>query len=155
MRASHKRYCKGLGSNKIPRFSSAFSLIELVFVIAVCGVLLAVLPKQLDFGRKSCYIKLANTLNTIQEQLSFLYARYALSGDVPDPAAVQALIHAHALESKNCSLGFVRNRFRADVFGQSVNFTLEPSDFSVQPAFKCAFSSNITCREILLRSKKQ
>lgn len=151
---SYKRFSRQ--SSKVARngFSGAFSFIELVFVIAVCGVLLMVVPKQLDFGKKSCYIKLANTLNTIQEQLSFLYARHALLGSAPDPAAVQVLIQAHSLESNTCSLVFVRNRFRANVLGQSVNFTLEPSDFSVQPAFKCAFSSNLICREILLRSKK-
>lgn len=129
-------------------------MIELVFVIAVIGVLSAAFIKQLDFGKKACYTKLAHTLGTIQEQLSFLYTRHALLGSVPDPAQVRALIQAHALESPQCRIGFVRNRFRAEVAGVGANFTLEPSDFSIQPSFKCAFSSNIVCREILLRIKK-
>ncbi|WP_115010792.1 type II secretion system protein [Helicobacter canis] len=136
------------------RLSRAFSMIELVFVIAVLGVLSATLIKQLDFSKKACYTKLAHTLGTIQEQLSFLYTRHSLLGSKPTQSQVRALIEAHTLESKQCRLGFVRNRFRAEVAGVGVNFTLEPSDLSIQPSFKCPFSRNIVCREILLRSKR-
>lgn len=136
------------------RLSRAFSMIELVFVIAVLGVLSATLIKQLDFSKKACYTKLAHTLGTIQEQLSFLYTRHSLLGNKPTQSQVRALIEAHTLESKQCRLGFVRNRFRAEVAGVGVNFTLEPSDLSIQPSFKCPFSRNIVCREILLRSKR-
>ncbi|MDL0079558.1 type II secretion system protein [Helicobacter zhangjianzhongii] len=136
------------------RLSRAFSMIELVFVIAVLGVLSATLIKQLDFSKKACYTKLAHTLGTIQEQLSFLYTRHSLLGSKPTQSQVRALIEAHTLESKQCRLGFVRNRFRAEVAGVGVNFTLEPSDLSIQPSFKCPFSRNIVCREILLRNKR-
>ncbi|MDL0081541.1 hypothetical protein NYG90_02410 [Helicobacter sp. XJK30-2] len=129
-------------------------MIELVFVIAVLGVLSATLIKQLDFSKKACYTKLAHTLGTIQEQLSFLYTRHSLLGSKPTQSQVRALIEAHTLESKQCRLGFVRNRFRAEVAGVGVNFTLEPSDLSIQPSFKCPFSRNIVCREILLRNKR-
>lgn len=134
--------------------SRAFSMIELVFVIAVIGVLSAAFIKQLDLGKKACYTKLAHTLASIQEQLSIVYARHSLLATMPTETEVRAIIQAHALESPQCRIGFVRNRFRAEVAGVGANFTLEPSDFSIQPSFKCAFSNNIVCREILLRIKK-
>lgn len=139
----------------IKKYSKAFSLIELVFVITLFGMLLATIPSVLSLGQKLCYTKLAQELNTLQEQLSLLYTKHTLLSTPPSKDIVLMVIASHHINTPNCSLIFNNNRLSAHVFGGKTNFTLDPQDLSVQPSFKCAFSSNLVCREILMRMKKQ
>lgn len=142
-------------ARKNTRYTPAFSLIELVFVVTIFGVLIAALPYTLSIAKKSCYHSIANNLAAAQEQISLLYAAHTLASTRPAQSEVMAIIDAHRIDSKNCFFGLTRGRLGAKASGASVNFTIEPSDFSVQPSFKCPFSSNALCREILLRTKSK
>ena len=139
---------------------SAFSLIELVCVIAILGVLVVAIPSFLHTKEKSCYAKLAQSLATLQERFSLLYTSFTLS---PTPLATMQESSLQLLQTslqnsdfgntKNCQLTFSKNRLIATAGNQNTIFSITPSDFSEQPAFKCNFTTNALCRKILERTK--
>ncbi len=133
--------------------SNAFSLIELVFIIAIVGILVFVLPRELNIPQRACYAKLASQLASLQQNLSIAYTKATLSLQNIPQNDVLTIIESFRLESKHCFLGFEKSKFVAKAFSEKTTFTLEPSDLSVQPSFKCPFSSNALCREILERTK--
>lgn len=135
---------------------SAFSTIELVFVIALLGVLILAIPSSLHLREKSCYATLASSLSNLQERLSLLYTDFTLH---PKPlsamreSSLAILSSINASNTPNCALEFAKNRLVARANGQSVAFSIEPNDFSEQPAFKCNFTTSPLCRKILERTK--
>lgn len=137
-------------------FRGAFSIIELVFVVSILGVLIFAIPSSLHLKEKSCYATLASSLSNLQEKLSNLYTTFTLN-----PASLNimqettmAILQSHNIDSaKNCSLIFSNNRLIARVGNERVDFSISPSDFSEQPAFKCNFTTSALCRKILERVK--
>lgn len=122
-------------------------------MLALFGILLGIVIPKLQIPQKACYTKLAHNLSNLQNHLSFFYTKATLSQSHIDQNKVFALIQSHHFESKNCFLGFEKSRFIAKAFSQKTTFSIEPNDLSVQPSFKCPFSSNALCREILNRTK--
>ena len=145
---------------KTKHTKSAFSLIELVFVISLLGVLVVAMPSFLHIKEKSCYAKLAHSLADLQERFSLLYTSFTLN---PTPLATMQESSLNLLQrslqnndfgnTTNCQLIFSKNRLIATAGNQSVTFSITPSDFSEQPAFKCNFTTNTICRKILERTK--
>lgn len=132
--------------------SKAFSLIELIFVIALVGVLASIAIPRLQISQKACYAKLASKLTLLQQELSFFYTKITLNQSTPSQDDILAIIATHSLVESRCFFGISGANLIAKAFDESTSFSIEPSDFSVQPSFKCLFS-NALCREILNRTK--
>lgn len=135
---------------------SAFSTIELVFVITLLGVLILALPSSLHLREKSCYATLASSLANLQERLSLIYTDFTLhpkSLDAMRESSLAILSSINTTNTHNCALEFAKNRLIARANGQTVTFSIEPNDFSEQPAFKCNFTTSALCRKILERTK--
>jgi len=130
-----------------------FSLIELVFIVAIVGVIASIGLTKFSIKEKLCYIELANELSNIQYKLSIIYTNLSLSQQEPNKNQILSLISSSSVNKKDCFLGFHQSKLIAKAFDKTTTFSIEPSDVSIQPSFKCAFSSNVLCREILSRTK--
>ncbi len=132
--------------------SKAFSLIELIFIIALVGVLASLAIPRFQISKKACYAKLSNKLTTLQQEISFFYTKATLNQSAINQDEVLSLISTHQLLESNCSFTLSGSSIIAQAFEDMTSFSIEPSDFSVQPSFKCLFSDSL-CREILNRTK--
>lgn len=134
------------------KLDSAFSLIEIIFVLMLGTIFLIVLLPKIDFKTSLCSHKLANQLMIIQQELSFLYTKSALNQELNTSIVLNSIASKSLLNDDKCFLGFENGALIAKNHNERIVFTLIPNDLSVNPSIQCDFRLSL-CRSILNRKQ--
>lgn len=139
-------------NKRLISLDSAFSLIEIVFVLMLSAIFLMVLLPKLEFQTSLCSHKLANQLTIIQQELSFLYTKSALSQSLNTSIVLNSIASKSLLNDNKCFLGFENGALVAKNHNEKIVFTLIPNDLSINPSIQCDFRNRL-CRSILNRKQ--
>lgn len=137
----------------------AFSLIEIVFGVALFGILLTLAIPHLSINSRVCELDLSTRLATVQNKISILFTQAQLRGQSIDNTQILNLLNSLSdTNTTQCSFLLISKKtsllLKATSKNQSTYFRIKPADLSNNPRIYCSIG-DVLCRKITHRIKEK
>ncbi|CAE09667.1 HYPOTHETICAL PROTEIN, WS0531 [Wolinella succinogenes] len=134
------------------KHSSAFTMIEIVFVIVILGILAAIAMPKLALGRSdACITKLRGEISAVRSTINLEQSKEFLLGNAPTllPQAKLAKLLSLSTQATTCGWNQEGENFTAFVGTQNALFTLTSTSFD------CADLTNKLCLALTQRTDSE
>lgn len=130
---------------------SAFTMIELVFIIVILGILATVaIPKMAASREDACYAKLRANLSETQSDLSREYTKKFMRGETTAQSDIEKILKntLGADASSGCGFNVNGTNITMIVGKKTMNLTMDKDITTKSPVVSCD-AKNEMCKRLL------